>query len=185
MNNDEWTTFEEKLSPEARQAVERARSHYFDDALKSYLVAFLKMLEGHEEHLEGLRGQTARYLGNQELITEHLGRQDAKFDQVVEKVENVSAGQSALTDRFSAAIERLDDWRHDVDTWRAGVEEWRVGVDTDITSFKESRKQSQRQHEETKEHRQALDRQVGEILELVYKMGVDIAALKEQGSGNG
>lgn len=190
MNNDEWTIFSEKLTPEQRAAVELARAHYFDDALKSYLVAFLKMLEGHEDHLSGLRVQTARFLGNQEMITEHLARQDEKFDKVVNEVGAVGSGLAALTDTFSEAIERVDDWRIEVDGWRKDIDDWRVGVDSDIASFKESRKQSMRQHEETKHHREILQvqgeetqKQLGELLELVYKLSNEVSALKDTGGG--
>ena len=115
MNNDEWTVFEEKLSPEARAAVQQARAHYFDDALKSYLVAFLKMLEGQDEHLAGLRGQTARFLGNQEMLTEHLARQDIKFDKLVSDVGAVGSGLAALTDQFRETGEALNEWQGSIE----------------------------------------------------------------------
>lgn len=178
MNNDEWTVFAEKLTHEQRQAVEQARAHYFDDALKSYLMAFLKMLEGHEEHLTGLRQQTARYLGNQELITEHLGRQDAKLDLMVEKVGAVGGGLAALTDQFRETGEALSEWRAGMDSWRADIDSWREQVEVTLAGFRESRDRSMRQHEETREHRALQDQQMDELLKLVYKLGNDLTALK-------
>lgn len=122
MNNDEWTVFAEKLTPAQRAAVEQARAHYFDDALKSYLVAFLRMLEGHEEHLSGLRQQTARFLGNQELVTEHLNRQSEKFDRIVSEVGAVGSGLAALTDQFRQTGEALNEWQTGIEGRIATVE---------------------------------------------------------------
>lgn len=192
MNNDEWTTFEEKLTPEQRTAVEQARSHFFDTALTSYMVAFLQMLQGQEEHLTGLRQQTANALGNQQMIAEHLARQDAKSDQVVGKVEAMGSGLSALIDQFRETGEQLSEWRAGMDDWRVGMDAWREKVEMTLASFRESRDRSMQQHQETLEHRETLqtqneafDRQMGELLDLVHRLGVDVAALKDREQGGG
>lgn len=100
MTNDEWIAFKDKLTADQREAVDNAVAH-FGVVYEGTLAALIGMLKQTEEHQEGVRGQLARFIGNQDLVLQHLERQDTKLEAVKE-------GQSLLADTFSTLAESVD-----------------------------------------------------------------------------
>lgn len=178
MTNDEWIAFQDNLLPDQKAAVEAARKHFFDDALKSYMQAFLEMLKRQEEHLEGLRGQTARYLGNQEMITDHLNRQDKRDTehdrQFADFIGGVNATLAAFTTEFHARNEALDEWQRIVDErlvtfdrTRAESEQDRMRhtrlIDDLAREFRAFRGEARDFHQESDKDRKSLHTEIAEF----------------------
>lgn len=136
MTNDEWIAFLDRLAPEQRAAVEQARTH-FGAVYDGTVAAFLKMLGGLEDSYAGLNHSGAATSAKQDLITEHLKRQDQKFDLLLalpREVEAVQRGLVALTDEFRANGEQLD--------------EWRAKVEAQLEDFRQSRERSIKERQE-------------------------------------
>lgn len=103
-----------------------------------------------EAKQDGFNHPLGALVAKQDLITDHLDRQD-------KQLEAVSTGQSVLRADFQANAESLDERLSGLDTWRADV-------DADRQSFKESRDHSIAERQELQARDRAMVAQLDAIL---------------------
>lgn len=154
MNNTDWTALLDTLPPEQRVGV----IQHAIEAQTSVMVASNAILERHEQHAEGIRGQLAQVLGNQPIIADYLKRQeerdkardlkDAERDkiigQVVKEVRAIAKQQVAFAKQQAAGARERKNIISRLDQLEAGLEE--------------SRQDRHRLDESDKEHAEQLNR---------------------------
>jgi uncharacterized protein involved in exopolysaccharide biosynthesis len=111
------------------------------------VVDALSQLEAKQD---GFSHPLGALVAKQDLITEHLGRQD-------KTLEAVSTGQSVLRAEFQENAKSLDERLSGLDTWRADV-------DADRQSFRQSRDQSIAERQELRQRDVAMAAQLNAIL---------------------
>lgn len=117
--NEQWIAFLAKArTPEQQADLEFIREH-FSAVYQTWGVAMLEMVAKVEEHEAGLRGQYARSVGNQEMIIDHLTRQEGRDTQILTALTNFQAGldrlgedvtgiKQAMEERFLALETRME-----------------------------------------------------------------------------
>jgi chromosome segregation ATPase len=131
MDNNDWTNFKDKLTPEQRAAVETAQAHYFDDALTSYLKAFLAMQGDTERQVSAIAEAVTADRADRGLILGHLERGEA-WQQRQEAAVN------GLRADFQSLFEVVNGHTLDIGELKQTVAEH----EREIASFRRSRDES-------------------------------------------
>lgn len=130
MTNDEWIKAQDQFTPAQRAAVELARSHYLDDALRSWLNAALTFMEGTDRAVEG--------------INHAHGATVAKQDLIAEKVE---AGFSGLGAELTAARAEFRDGLSAIGEQVSDQDARLTAIEHEVASFRQSRDASMARHD--------------------------------------
>lgn len=123
--NDKWTKLlsdAEQGTIDAKTAVVGTKEHY-DAVYGSNFAAVVKMLGEMDTRLEETRQKSIASVANSVLIREFFELYAPKIDRVVEKVEAVGSGLTALTDQFRETGEALNEWQHGMERRVTSLEE--------------------------------------------------------------
>lgn len=96
MTNDAWTSLLDLLPAELRPRV-----------LQHAIEAQTSVMAASNAHIEGIRGQFARYIGNQEMILDHLKRQDQQYEKLITEVGAIRTQQLKDAKERRTIIKRL------------------------------------------------------------------------------
>lgn len=156
MTNDEWIAFQDRLTEEQRVAVQKAREHYFDDALSSWLTAALTMMGGIEASVAGINHAQGATATKQDLIAEKIDGLGAVLD----------AARVEFRDGLSAVGERLTGLEATVGEHGQVI----ARHDKDIASFYQSRQRSMQRHDDTQAQIQEVLTQLAQLAHEVHQL---------------